>query len=54
MKNVNWLERRLQLKKKATDELEQRRREEAAKLGIGYESYMARFSNIDTRNYGYF
>ena len=54
MKNANWLERRLKLKKAAELELEQRRREEAAKLGIGYESYVARFVNINTRNYGYF
>ena len=54
MKSTNWLERRVQLKKQADDELEQHRREEAAKLGIGYESYMARFVNINTRHYGYF
>ena len=54
MKNADWLEQRLKLKKAAELELEQHRREEAAKLGIGYESYMARFVNINTRNYGYF
>ena len=54
MKSTNWLERRVQLKKAAELELEQRRREEAAKLGIGYESYVARFVNICTRHYGYF
>ena len=54
MKNANWLEQRIKLKKAAELELEQHRREEAAKLGIGYESYMARFVNISTRNYGYF
>ena len=54
MKNADWLEQRLKLKQKADTELEQHRREEAAKLGIGYESYMARFVNSNTRNYGYF
>ena len=54
MISANWLEVRLKLKKKADAELEQHRREEAARLGIGYESYMARFVNICTRNYGYF
>ena len=54
MKSANWLEQRVKLKKKADAELEQHRREEAAKLGIGYGSYMARFVNISTRNYGYF
>lgn len=54
MKNADWLDARLKLKEKADAELEQHRREEAARLGIGYESYMARFVNICTRNYGYF
>ena len=54
MKDANWLEQRIKLKKAAELELEQHRREEAAKLGIGYESYMARFVNICTRHYGYF
>ena len=36
MKDANWLERRVKLKQKADDELEQHRREAAAKLGIGY------------------
>ena len=54
MKNANWLEQRVKLKKQAEDALEHSRREAAAKLGIRYEYYMARFVNISTRSYGYF